>query len=305
MGAQTAHPYILPRGRHPHLWEFIEGTHPSTKLTSAFWGGGIDEEIMQALPVPSFTRKKCYRELIARIIKEGYTRWKLRNTQLSESGDLNPHLWSPKPRTLTSLPSPHKRKRDVTWSIQRITETNMQKLLHNYTFTAHLPAVDTTELNPLSQDEGSGGSGNLGEWGEWEGDSGDAGGGKPRPLSKSTTSCIRTGSGPGGDRGAEGIVTGRARGMVGLLAPVAESSARPPRKRKLDTDNIQEGDQCRPLRQRKDKATAHVAQHIYSAHNKHTGTIQPTLYTDCTTGQASLHGGGDGNYTDYLFKKLN
>ena len=287
------------------IWEFIEGTHPSTRLTSAFWGGGIDEETMQALPIPSFTRKKCYRELIARIIKEGHTRWKLRNTQLSESGDLNPHLWSPKPRTLTSLPSPHKRKRDVAWSIQRITETNMQKLLHNYTFTAHLPAVDTTEENPLSQDEGSGGSGNSGEWGEWEGDSGDAGGGKPRPLSKSTTSCIRTGSGPGGDRGAEGIVTGRARGMVGLLAPVAESSARPPRKRKLDTDNIQEGDQCRPLRQRKDKATAHVAQHIYSAHNKHTGTIQPTLYTDCTTGQASLHGGGDGNYTDYLFKKLN
>ena len=124
-----------------------------------------------------------YRELIARIIKEGYTRWKLRNTQLSESGDLNPHLWSPKPRTLTSLPSPHKRKRDVTWSIQRITETNMQKLLHNYTYTAHLPAVDTTELNPLSQDEGSGGSGNSGEWGEWEGDSGDAGGGKSRPPS--------------------------------------------------------------------------------------------------------------------------
>ena len=55
------------------IWELIEGTHPSTRITSAFWGGGIDEEIIQALPVPSFARKKCYRELIARIIKEGYT----------------------------------------------------------------------------------------------------------------------------------------------------------------------------------------------------------------------------------------
>ena len=104
---------------------------------------------------------------------------------------------------------------------------------------------------------------------------------------------------------AEGIVTGRARGMVGLLAPVAESSASPPRKRKLGTDIILDTDRSRSVRQRKDKATVHVAQHIYSAHNKHKGTTQPTLYTDCTTGQASLHGGGDGIYTDYLFKKLN
>jgi hypothetical protein len=123
---------------------------------------------MQALPVPSFTRKKCYRELIARIIKESYTRWKLRNTQLSEAGDLTPHLWSPKLRTHTSLPSPHKRKRDVTWSIRRITETNMQKLLHNYTYTAHPHAADTTEITSLTQGDGSGGSGSLKEWGEWE-----------------------------------------------------------------------------------------------------------------------------------------
>ena len=69
------------------IWEYIEGTHPSNRLTAAIWGGGIDEEKMKILPVPSFTRKKCYRELIARIIKEGHNRWKLRNTQLSESGD--------------------------------------------------------------------------------------------------------------------------------------------------------------------------------------------------------------------------
>jgi hypothetical protein len=40
----------------------------------------------------------------------------------------------------------------------------------------------------------------------------------------------------------------------------------------------------------------------YTAHTKHKGTIQPIQNTDCTTGQASLQGGGDGNYTDYLFE---
>ena len=44
------------------IWEYIEGSHPSRRLTAAFWGGGIDEEVMQALPVPPFTRKKCYIE---------------------------------------------------------------------------------------------------------------------------------------------------------------------------------------------------------------------------------------------------
>ena len=118
------------------IWEFIEGTHPSRRLTAAFWGGGIDEEVMQALPVPPFTLKKCYREIITRIIKEGHKRWNHRNTQLSESGDLTPRPWSPKPRTLTTAPSSHKRKRDVAWSTQRITETNMQKILHKFTHTS-------------------------------------------------------------------------------------------------------------------------------------------------------------------------
>ena len=42
------------------IWEHIEGTHPSRRLTAAFWGGGIDAEAMQALTVPPFTLKKCY-----------------------------------------------------------------------------------------------------------------------------------------------------------------------------------------------------------------------------------------------------
>jgi hypothetical protein len=53
----------------------------------------------------------------------------------------------------------------------------------------------------------------------------------------------------------------------------------------------------RPWHQKKDKATVHTALHMHSAHIKHKGTIQPTQHTGCTTGQASLHGGGDGNYT--------
>ena len=111
------------------------------------------------------------------------------------------------------------------------------------------------------------------------------------------------GTGTGGAKGTGGNVACRVRGTVDLLVPIGVSPVRPPsNKRKLDTDNTQAGHRSRSLRQRKDKATVHVAQHIYSAHTKHKGTIQPTQYTDCTTGQASLHGGGDGNYTDYLFK---
>jgi hypothetical protein len=56
------------------IWEYIEGTHPSSRLTAAFWGGGIDEEVMMGLPVPPFLRKKCYRDRIARTIKEAYKR---------------------------------------------------------------------------------------------------------------------------------------------------------------------------------------------------------------------------------------
>ena len=41
------------------IWEYIEGTHPSTRLTSAFWAGGIDEETMQTLPVPHLHAKNA------------------------------------------------------------------------------------------------------------------------------------------------------------------------------------------------------------------------------------------------------
>jgi hypothetical protein len=66
----------------------------------------------------------------------------------------------------------------------------------------------------------------------------------------------------------------------------------------MDTNCTQAGHRDRSIRQRKDKTTVHVAQHIHTVHTKHKGTTQPTQHTDCTTGQASLHGGGDGNYTD-------
>jgi hypothetical protein len=56
------------------IWEHIKGSHPSSRLTAAFWGGGIDEEVMQTLPITPFNRKKCYRELITRVIKEGHNR---------------------------------------------------------------------------------------------------------------------------------------------------------------------------------------------------------------------------------------
>ena len=111
------------------------------------------------------------------------------------------------------------------------------------------------------------------------------------------------GTGTGGAKGTGGGVACRVRGTEDLLVPIGVSPVRPPsNKRKLDAENTQAEHRSRSVRQRKDKATVHATQHIYSAHTKHKGTTQPTQYTDCTTGQASLHGGGDGNYTDYLFK---
>ena len=86
-------------------------------------------------------------------------------------------------------------------------------------------------------------------------------------------------------------MTGRVRGMVGLLAPVAESSARPPRKRRIDMDTQTEFES---RTRRRVHTVAHTAQYIY----RHTDLIQSLQDTTSTTGQASLHGGGDGNYTD-------
>jgi hypothetical protein len=127
---------------------------------------------------------------------------------------------------------------------------------------------------------------------------GEGGQGRSRRLRRPNH---RLEQGRGGPKGTGGNAACRVRGTVDLLVPIVVSPVRPPsNKWKLDTDNTQAGHRSRSLRQRKDKATVHVAQHIYPAHTKHKGTTQPTQYTDCTTGQASLHGGGDGNYTDYI-----
>ena len=99
------------------------------------------------------------------------------------------------------------------------------------------------------------------------------------------------GTGAGGERVAEGIATGRARGMVGLLAPMAESSARPPRKRRIDMDTHTEFES---RTRRRVHSIANAAQFRY----RHTDFTQSLQDTTSTTGQASLHGGGDGNYTD-------
>jgi hypothetical protein len=65
--------------------------------------------------------------------------------------------------------------------------------------------------------------------------------------------------------------------------------AHPPlNKRKRDTTSTQAGHQGRSIRQRKDKTTVHVAQHIHTIHTKHKGTIQPQKYTDCTVGENIL-----------------
>jgi hypothetical protein len=215
-----------------------------------FWGGGVDEAVMQALSIQFFTCKKCYRELVARVIKECHKRWKYRNTQLADAGELTPHPWFPKPHVhkLATPHPPHKRKRDVAWSTQRSAKTYMQKILYNFTH------------------------------------------------------CTLIQQGRRGRKGTGGNVTCQERGIMYLTALVAVSPVRLPRnKRRLITD-IQAGHRSRSTRQRKNKATVRTSLYIHTVHIKHKGTIQPIQHTYCTTGQASLHGGGDDNYTDFLFK---
>jgi hypothetical protein len=77
-------------------------------LTAAFWGGGIDNEVMQAFPVSplySLHSEKVLQRTNHTIIKKGHNRWKHRTTQLSESGELNPYPRALKSCTLTSPPS--------------------------------------------------------------------------------------------------------------------------------------------------------------------------------------------------------
>jgi hypothetical protein len=132
---------------------------------------------MQALPVSPFTLQKCYRELITRVIKEGHIKWKHQNKQLSESGELTPRPWSPKSCTLTAVPTPHKRKRDVAWSTKRITETNMQKILHKVIHTTHTITENIKISAPSGQGDKTGGSSSEGECVgggtiSWDGDRG-------------------------------------------------------------------------------------------------------------------------------------
>jgi hypothetical protein len=75
---------------------------------------------------------------------------------------------------------------------------------------------------------------------------------------------------------------------------VAGSLARPPRnKRRLDTDTQAE-QRSRLTRRRIETIAIHKAQHLY----EHKDIAQSSQDTDSTTCQATLHGGGDGNYTD-------
>jgi hypothetical protein len=108
---ELSHPIhtYCPEATTP-IWEYIEGTLPSSRLTAAFWGGGIDEEVMMDLPVPPFLGKIYYRALIVRILKEAHKRWKQRNTQLFQSGNLTDYEWTPSKLAHKTPPtSPNKR----------------------------------------------------------------------------------------------------------------------------------------------------------------------------------------------------
>ena len=285
------------------IWEHIEGTHPSSRLTAAFWGGGIDEEVMMDLPVPPFLRKKCYRALIVRILKEAHKRWKQRNTQLLQSGNLTDYEWTPsKLAHKTPPPSPNKRKRDIQWTNNRLVETRMQHILHDY---IHKPIPRPPNTTPHSDtDSGgkSGGTKHIEEVGILEGGAvvGRSGGtveflqgsrGPSSDIGPGRGFLGRAGSGgkgTGGGIGGRGGKASRARRAAEEpLASATVSTVIPPRagKRKRHTETRIDC-QRRLTRRRGDTNISHSALHTNTAHDRHTGIIQPLQYTDCTTGQA-------------------
>ena len=66
----------------------------------------------------------------------------------------------------------------------------------------------------------------------------------------------------------------RARGTVVLPVPVAVSFARPPRKRRRDTDT-QIVTRNISIRRKLDRATVHMTQNLHTTLSKHKGTDQP------------------------------
>ena len=128
-----------------------------------------------------------------------------------------------------------------------------------------------------------------GMWGPEGGGPGNGTGGsaKIRPPREPPSPHIQRGLGSGREQRAGGVVACRVRGTVVLPVPVAVSSARPPRKRRRDTDT-QAVHRNSSIRRKLDRATVHIAQDLHTALSKHNGTDQPLKYTDSTTGQATV-----------------
>jgi hypothetical protein len=67
----TAHTGVLI---HAHDIPYFLEEQLTTLTHDRLLGGGIDEVVMLALPVPPFTLQKCYRELIRRVLKKAHKR---------------------------------------------------------------------------------------------------------------------------------------------------------------------------------------------------------------------------------------
>ena len=107
--------------------------------------------------------------LIARILKEAHKRWKQRNTQLLQSGDLMDHEWTPSTHTHKLPPSsPRKRKRDIQWFTTRLIETRMQHKLHDYTHKLTQKLTQYTLQSDTDPGEDSGGASLIEEVGTLE-----------------------------------------------------------------------------------------------------------------------------------------
>jgi hypothetical protein len=283
------------------LWSYAEGTHPSRRHRTAFWGGGIDEEVMLALPIPFFTLQKCYRELIRRVLKEAHKRWRHQNTQLKQSGHIVDHDWVPRthsPKAITT--SPRKRKRDIHWTINRLTETRMQHIIHDYIHNPTQKPINNTHHSDINSGESSGGSSHtIGvsiREGEAETGGVEATGGFLPDLRGSSPAH---GSGDGflGLRGRGEVGTGegpgegesvlcRARVAVDHRVSTSGTFTAPPRTGKRRRQPDTQGDASRYFKRRRDKTTSHKTKRTTTAHDRHTDSTQPIQHIYCTTGQA-------------------
>jgi hypothetical protein len=223
------------------------------------------------------------------------------------------HDWVPRkhsPKATTT--SPRKRKRDIQWTINRLTETRMQHIIHDYIHNPTQKPINNTQHSDTNSGEDSWGSTHTEGVSTREGEA-EAGGtgatvgflpdlrGSPSALGPGGGSLGLRGrgeAGTGGGPGEGGSVVCRARVAVDHRVLTSGTLTAPPRTGKRRRQPDTQDDASDYFKRRRDKTTLnttnrtttaqdrHTTKRTNTAHDRHTDSIQLIQHTECTTGQA-------------------